>query len=335
MGGELETVSELGCMVGKIVIAGASGFIGKSLVEHFSGQGHTIKTVGRGGPVTWGDTEALHGALDGADLLVNLAGKNVGCRYHDAARNEILTSRVRTTRALLTAVTQVDSPPKVWLNASTATIYRHAMDHAQTEASGELGQGFSVDVARNWEREFFSGQLPNTRRVALRMAIVLGDGPATQKLALLARVGLGGPQIDGWAPSHNRYRGIGPDPSGNGSAPHYDSRGNQMFSWIHIDDLIRAIDFIVEHPELDGPVNLSSPHPVPNRELMRSLRAAVGMPVGLPSYRWMLEPAMALARQEPEMLLKSRWVVPEKLLANGFSFVWPELGPALVDLQKR
>jgi NAD dependent epimerase/dehydratase family enzyme len=316
----------------KIVIAGASGFIGKRLQREYEERGHTVVTIGRSGNATWDNQSSVNAAVDGAELLINMAGKNVGCRYHDAARNEILSSRLRTTRALHAAVTQAEHPPALWLNSSTATIYRHATDRPQTESAGELGQGFSVDVARNWEREFFTGDLPGTRRVALRMAIVLGDGPATNKLLMLARFGLGGPQIDGWALNHKRYRGIGPDPSGDGNAPHYPTKGNQRFSWIHIDDVVRAVDHIVEREELTGPVNLAAPGPVTNRELMSILRKHVGAPFGLPSYRWMLEPAMFLARQEPEMLLKSRWVLPEALEASGFEFRWPDLGEAVATL---
>lgn len=321
--------------MGKIVVAGASGFIGKRVIERFVAHGYEVVTIGRNAQVRWDDSQAIREAINGADVLLNLAGKNVGCRYHDAARNEILHSRVQTTRALLTAVQEVAVPPPVWLNASTATIYRHATDRPQTELAGELGSGFSVDVARNWEREFFAGDLPATRRVALRMAIVLGDGPATNKLAMLARFGLGGPQIDGWAPQHRRYRGIGPDPSGDGKAPHYRTRGGQMFSWIHIDDLLRAIEHIISTPTLSGPINLVSPNAVPNRVLMKTLRDVVGMPIGMASYRWMLEPAMAVARQEPEMLMKSRWVAPALLVESGFEFQWPQLSGALADVLRR
>ncbi|MET0296710.1 MAG: NAD-dependent epimerase/dehydratase family protein, partial [Microbacterium sp.] len=216
----------------RVVIAGASGFIGRMLVRAFADDGFDVRTIGRSATARWDDPQSIARAVDGAEVLVNLAGKSVNCRYTDANRDEILRSRVDTTRALREAVAVAAKPPRVWFNASTATIYRHATDRPNTESSGELGSGFSVDVAKAWEREFFAGDLPATRRVALRMAIVLGDGPATRMLFALARLGLGGPHIDGWWPQHRRYRGIGAHPSGDGRAPHHRTRGRQKFSWI-------------------------------------------------------------------------------------------------------
>ncbi|MGA1828825.1 NAD-dependent epimerase/dehydratase family protein, partial [Microbacterium sp.] len=175
----------------RTVIAGAQGFIGRALADALRADGWDVRTIGRSGPVTWAQPAAIAALLDGADVLVNLAGKSVDCRYTDVNRDEVLRSRVETTRMLRHAVIATAHPPKVWLNASTATIYRHSMDRPNTEATGVIGSGFSVDVASSWEREFFAGDLPGTRRVALRMAIVLGDGPATRMLVRLARVGLG------------------------------------------------------------------------------------------------------------------------------------------------
>lgn len=316
----------------KAVVAGASGFIGKELIANLEARGYEVATIGRSGPVTWDEPDKVFALVDGADLLINMAGKNVGCRYHDAARNEILRSRVQTTHLLNQAVSNAAHPPRLWLNSSTATIYRHATDHPQTESTGELGQGFSVDIARNWEREFFANELPQTRRVALRMAIVLGQGPATQKLLTIAKLGLGGPQYDGWWPGHRRYRGIGPDPTGPERSGYYRTKGQQRFSWVHIEDCLRAITFIDQHPDITGVINIAAPNPVTNKELMATLRRAVGAPVGLPAYRWMLEPAMFVLRVEPEMLLKSRWVTPEKLMDAGFNFKWANLQEAIVDL---
>ncbi|MTB87029.1 DUF1731 domain-containing protein [Aeromicrobium senzhongii] len=314
----------------RAVVAGWNGFIGHRLVDDLRSRDYEVVRVGRAGPdATWSDPSSLRRAVDGADLVVNLAGKSVGCRYTDANRDEILRSRVATTRQLREAIEQAGHPPRLWMNASTATIYRYALDRPQTESDGELGSGFSVDVARAWEDEFFAGDLPGTRRVALRMAIVLG-GPASDLLARVARLGLGGPQYDGWWRQHRRYRGIGDRPSG-GPVPIHHSRGRQKFSWIHIDDVLAATRYIDEHPGIDGPVNLSSPRPSDNRTLMAELRRVVRMPLGLPAPRWMLEPALWVLRNESELLLKSRWVLPERLEAAGFDFAWPELGPALDD----
>lgn len=314
---------------GGVVVAGASGFVGAAIASAFEREGREVVRIGREAEVRWDDPEAVRAAVDGADVLVNLAGKSVNCRYTDANRDALLRSRIDTTLALRQAVAVAAHPPRVWLNASTATIYRHAMDVPQTESSGEFGTGFSVDIAREWERAFFEGELPGTRRVALRMAIVLGDGPATRMLFTLARVGLGGPQIDGWFPQHSRYRGIGAQPSGDGRAPHHHTRGLQRFSWIHLEDVVGAVRFVADRDDISGPVNLSTPNPANNRVLMALLRRAVRAPFGLPAWRWMLEPAMAVLRTEPELVLKSRYVLPERLEAAGYAFRWPTLGPAV------
>ncbi|MFE5334272.1 epimerase [Isoptericola sp. NPDC056573] len=314
----------------RAVVAGWNGFIGHRLVADLSERGYDVVRVGRTGPdARWDDPAALARAVDGADLVVNLAGKSVGCRYTEANRDEILRSRVATTRALRASIEAAATPPRLWLNASTATIYRYATDRPQTESDGELGTGFSVDVARSWERELFAGDLPGTRRVALRMAIVLG-GPASDLLARIARLGVGGPQHDGWWFQHRRYRGIGDEPTG-GPVPIHRSGGRQRFSWIHVDDVLAAIRFLDAHDELTGPVNLSAPHPSDNRTLMAELRRAVGMPVGIPTPRWLLEPALWALRNESELVLKSRWVLPETLSAAGFDFLWPDMGPAIDD----
>lgn len=319
----------------RAVLAGASGFVGPPLAEEFAARGYEIARIGRRGPdARWDSPARIAELVDGADLLVNLAGRSVGCRYTDRNRDEIYASRIDTTQALHHAVAAATRPPRLWLNASTATIYRHATDRPQTEADGELGSGFSVDVARDWERTFFAGELPRTRRVALRMAIVLGDGPALQMLARAARLGLGGPQLDGRWFAHDRYRGIGPNATA-AAPPHGPTHGRQKFSWIHLQDLLGAIHFLDEHEEMDGPVNLAAPSTSTNAELMASLRRAVGAPVGISAPRWLLEPGMLVLRQESELILKSRWAIPEKLLAAGFTFRWNELPEAVTDLVGR
>ncbi|MBT0993036.1 DUF1731 domain-containing protein [Cellulomonas sp. DKR-3] len=316
------------------VVAGASGFIGRAVAAALREDGYALRLVGRTGPdATWDDAASLRGAVDGADLLVNLAGRSVGCRYTDANRDEILQSRTTTTRALHQAVAAADRPPSLWLNASTGTIYRYAVDRPQTERDGELGTGFSVDVARCWEDELFAGELPGTRRVALRMAIVLGDGLANRLLFALARSGAGGAQLDGWWFEHRRYRGTGPHPTGDGRPPRHRSRGRQRFSWIHVDDVVGAVRHIRDTPDLSGPVNLAAPEATDNRTLMATLRRVVRMPVGIPAPRWVLEPAMWVARNESELVLKSRWVHPERLLESGYTFRHTELEQALRDVR--
>ncbi|WP_163543919.1 epimerase [Occultella kanbiaonis] len=316
----------------RAVVAGGSGFIGTALIADLRRRGYDVDRIGRSGPdARWGDRAEIDALVDGADLLVNLAGKSVGCRYHDRNRNEIYRSRIETTLALHRAVGRAAQPPRLWLNASTGTIYRHAMDRPQTEAAGELGGGFSVDVARNWERVFGHGDLPRTRRVALRMAIVLGDDGALPMLRTAARFGLGGPEYDGWWLPHRRYRGIGPHPTTSKGVDHH-TGGRQRFSWIHIDDVLAAVEFIDTHANLEGPVNLAVPEASDNTTLMAGLRRAVGARVGLPAPRWLLEIGMLVLRQESELVLKGRWVAPEKLLAAGFEFRHTDLEAALRDL---
>jgi uncharacterized protein len=317
------------------VIAGGTGFIGAAVTEAFESDGYELRSIGRSAGIRWDDPSAVERAVNGADVVVNLAGRSVNCRYTERNRQEILESRTLTTRTLRQAMQHAERPPRVWFNASTATIYRHSMDHPNTEADGEIGSGFSVDVATSWEQELFEGSLPSTRRVALRMAIVIGDGPATHMLLGLARRGLGGTQYDGWCPPHHRYRGIGAHPTGLDAAPWYRTDGRQRFSWVHIDDLVAAIRFIRDDERIAGPINIASPNPSDNRTLMRTLRRVVGTPAGLPTRRWMLEIGMWALRAEPELILKSRWVLPAALTDAGFTFAHPDLGEALSDVHLR
>lgn len=311
----------------RVVIAGASGFIGQRLVASFREEGATVSTIGRSGSdARWGEQEAIAALVDGADLLINLAGKSVNCRYGPANRAEIVRSRLETTEELGRAVRAASTPPSLWINSSTATIYRHAEDRPMTEGSGEIGTGFSVEVATAWEDAFFAGELPGTRRVALRIAIVLGDGGALLPLLMLARFGLGGPQLDGWWPTSRarRMAGTAHDVGARG--------GRQRFSWVHLEDVVGTVRFVRDHPELDGPINVSSPNPTDNRGFMRTLRYALGRPFGLAAPRWMLELGMFVLRTETELVLKSRWVIPERLLHAGYRFSYPELDPALREI---
>ncbi len=290
----------------RIVIAGASGFMGTRFAELYRADGDTVTTVGRAhADAAWGDTAAIERLVDGADVLVNLAGKSVDCRYTEANKAEIFRSRLETTRELGRAVAAVDSPPRLWLNASTATIYRHADDRPMDEATGEIGSGFSVDVATSWERALEDSARDGVRQVAMRAAITLGDGSALTPLVRLARVGLGGPQLGG------RSGG-----------------GRQRFSWVHIDDVFGAMRFL-ETSDLAGPVNVTSPNPSTNREVMATIRKVLGVPVGIPLPRIALELGARLIRTETELILKSRWVIPTRLLDAGFVFRYPELEPAL------
>jgi Predicted nucleoside-diphosphate sugar epimerase len=311
----------------RLVVAGASGFMGRFLVDAFRASGDEVATIGRArADATWGDGDGIRRLVDSADVVLNLAGRSVNCRYTTANRAEILRSRVATTRELGAAIAAVAHPPELWLNASTATIYRHAEDRPMTESTGELGSGFSVAVARAWEDALEEHDLPATRRVALRTAIVLGDGSALAPLLAFARLGFGGPQLDApWFRSRRRLAA--------GTLHEFGaSGGRQMFSWVHLDDVLGIVRFLIAHRELDGPINVSAPQPVDNATAMRAIRRAVGMPFGLPLHRWLLEPGAWVIRTETELVLKSRWVLPERLIAAGYTFAHPDIDGAVADV---
>ncbi|PYE47757.1 TIGR01777 family protein [Paenibacillus barcinonensis] len=289
----------------KIVLAGGTGFVGQDFASRFQKLGYDVLIISRQpGHISWEDRGAITQALEGAALLINLAGKSVNCRYTDENRKIIMDSRTETTHILGEALLACVHAPELWINSSTATIYRHAEDRPMTEQDGEIGSGFSVEVAKAWEKAFFEFHLPSTRQVALRIAIVLGKGGVMEPLTNLVRFGLGGAQ----------------------------GTGTQQFSWIHIEDLFRMVLFLQEHHQLQGVFNASSPHPVTNRELMASLRQQMGVRVGLPSPRWMLELGAMFIRTETELVLKSRWVIPDRLEREGFTFTYASLDSALADI---
>jgi uncharacterized protein (TIGR01777 family) len=257
-------------------------------------------------------------ALDGADVVINLAGRSVNCRYNASNRRSIKDSRTVTTRLVGAAIAAARKRPRMWLNASTATIYRHALDRPMDERTGELGGNetgvpetwnFSIDVARSWEEAFFSADTGAVRKVALRMAIVMNPEPGGtfELLSGLVRKGLGGT---------------------NGS-------GEQFVSWLHDADLASAVDFLIARDDIDGPVNLSAPNPLPNRDFMRDLREAWGVRFGLPATEWMLEVGAFLLGSETELILKSRRVIPTKLHEAGFVFAFPTWSIAAADLVRR
>jgi uncharacterized protein (TIGR01777 family) len=292
----------------KIVIAGGTGFVGQYLAKQFGDSGYQVIIISREkGNIQWDDTIGMVNALENSEMVINLAGKSVDCRYNEKNKAEILNSRTRTTEALGEAILKCTNPPELWINSSTATIYRNAEDRPMTESTGETGTGFSVDVAKSWEKSLFSFQLPNTRQVALRMAIVLGNGGGVIKpFKNLVRFGLGGKQ-------------------GN---------GKQMFSWIHMEDLYNIILFIQSHKELKGAFICSAPNPIDNRTLMKTFRKIMKVKLGLPAPEWLLEIGALIIKTETELILKSRWVVPERLVNAGYTFKFPELEPALRNILK-
>ncbi|MFD1875376.1 TIGR01777 family oxidoreductase [Hymenobacter bucti] len=296
----------------KLVLVGGNGFLGRHLASYFRAIGYQVVSISRtgSGDVRW-DSCSLGPwaqALEGADLLVNLAGRTVDCRYTAANRRAILASRVESTRVLGAAVAACVQPPKVWLNSSTATIYPDTRGDApaNTEASPTPGGPFSEEVGRAWEEAFWAAPAPAAvRRVALRTAIVLGaDGGAFPVMARLARYGLCTPQSD----------------------------GQQWISWLHVRDFCRAVAFLAQADDLGGPVNLCAPHPLLNRDFNALLAQHLRPPLHLPQPKWLLEIGAFALRTETELILKSRKVYPERLLAAGFQFEYPRCVAAVGEL---
>ncbi len=292
----------------KVVLAGGTGFIGEFFEKRFKDLGYDVLIISRQSPhINWSDQAGIVQSMEHADMLINLAGKSVDCRYNSKNKEEILTSRISTTKILGTAILKCENPPPLWINSSSATIYRHAEDRPMTEEEGEIGTGFSVDVAREWENTLFSFHLPQTRQVALRIAIVLGEsGGVMTPFKNLVKFGLGGVQ----------------------------GSGKQMFSWIHIEDLFEIVLFLKDKQQLRGVFNCSAPNPITNRELMNHLREEMNRKLGIPSPTWMLEIGAVFIRTETELILKSRWVVPERLQKAGFTFKYNKIEEALHQVLK-
>ncbi len=312
----------------RIVLPGGSGQIGQMLARRLQEHGHHVTVLTRGpytapwqtvhwdgeNPGPWTET------LEGADACINLAGRSVNCRYNKTNRRKIYDSRIGTTRLLNHVIAGMSAPPRVWLNASTATIYRHSLDRPMDEATGELGGheliskrrrapdtwNFSVGVAKAWEAAFFETATPLTRKVALRSAITFSATPGNAFAAFLnlVRFSVGGTL----------------------------GSGRQFVSWIHEADFARAVEFLIDREEMEGPVNLAAPNPLPNREFMETLRDAWEMPNGFPAPSLLVELGALLMRTESELVLKSRRVIPGRLLDAGFEFEFPEWAEAAEDL---
>jgi uncharacterized protein (TIGR01777 family) len=310
----------------KIIIPGGSGQVGTVLARAFQKGGHDVSVLSRTPAskpwrtVAW-DGETLGewvAEFEGADAIVNLAGQSVNCRYNDHNRRIIKDSRVKSTRIVGDAIAQAWKPPRVWLQASTATIYAHRFDAPNDESTGIIDGSepnapdtwrFSIDVATSWERALNESPTPNTRKALLRSAIVMNPDPGSpfSTLLQLVKCGLGGAAGD----------------------------GRQYMSWIHDRDFANAVLWLIDHEELEGPVNLAAPNPLTNSEFMRVLRSAWGMPFGLPATEWMLELGAFVLQSETELILKSRRVIPAKLLQSGFTFQFPAWADAARELCKR
>ncbi len=311
----------------KIVIAGGTGFIGQEMIKYFGRENEIIiltsetkhsqnnrnrydslndKDLLKTRYVKWNakTTGDWVKELNHTDLVINLAGRTVNCRYTEKNKKEIFDSRTDSVKVLGEAIRNCSHPPTLWINASSATIYRHATDRPQDETTGEFHDDFSVQVCQRWEKTFFEQTTFNTRKVALRMAITLGPGGVLIPYFNLLKFGLGGKQAS----------------------------GRQMYSWVHIEDTCSMIEWIFEHQQLEGVYNCSSPNPVTNKEFMSTLRKVTGHKFGLPAYAWMLKLGAPLIGTETELVLKSRWVVPKRILQTGFEFKYPFLKDALTDI---
>jgi len=299
----------------KIVLAGGNGYLGGVLAKHFSSIADEVIILSRKPKAIEGNIKTILwdgktegdwvNNLNGASLMVNLCGKNVNCRYNDKNRQEIINSRVLPTNLLNRVIEHLERPPLLWINITSATIYRHAEDQAQDEITGEIGYGFSIDVCKIWEETFFQVTNPKTRKIALRLGIVLGrkDG-AFPRLLNLVRLGMGGKQGDGM----------------------------QYVSWIHEQDVALSIEWLLNQKEIKGIVNCTAPDAIKNNELMKSLRKAYGVPFGLPAPAWLLEIGAKIIGTETELILKSRWVKPSVLLNSGFKFQYGFIDNAIHDI---
>jgi len=312
----------------KIIIAGGTGFIGQALAKYFGKNNRMVilsrqtgnsennaftqelLTPALGYNIIYRRWDGMHlekhwiRELEGADLLINLAGKSVNCRYNEKNKQTIFNSRINSTRTLGMAIGKCKQAPSLWINAASATIYRHATDQPQDEYTGEIQNDFSVQVCKLWEQTFFEQPCPATRKIALRTAITLGNAGVMTPYLNLLKFGLGGKQ-------------------GN---------GNQMYSWVHIEDFCRTVEWVFNNSAMEGVYNCAAPHPVTNKFFMQTLRKATGHLIGLPAFEWMLQIGTWLLGTEKELVLKSRWVLPTKLLESGFQFQFPHLEEAVKDI---
>jgi hypothetical protein len=315
----------------RIVLPGGSGQVGRMLARFFQERGHHVTVLTRGPYTAPWQTVHWDGltlgpwveTLEGTDVCIHLSGRSVNCRATARNRRELYDSRIGPTRLLHQAFACLVNPPRLWMNASTATIYRHSLSKPMDEATGEIGGNelisprrrapekwnWTVELVKDWESAFFGAATPRTRKIALRTALVFSPAPGSvfATLSHLVRAGLGGTQ-------------------GN---------GHQLVSWMHESDYARALEFLMNHEDIDGPVNLSAPHPLPNREFMAALREAWEMPNGLPAPAALLKIGMFFLRTEPELVLKSRYVVPGRLLDAGFQFEFPTWPEAAADLVRQ
>ncbi len=289
----------------KVVIAGGTGFLGSYLTKRFTESGYEVLIISRQqGHVSW-QKSSLEKALDGADLIINLAGKSINCRHTKRNRKLLIESRINPTIRIGEAIQFCQNPPKLWINASASGIYKPSIHQIMTEEKYEYADGFIAKLVLQWENTFFGMNLRNTRQAVLRTSVVLGkDGGALKPLGLLARLGLGGKQ----------------------------GKGNQMFSWIHIEDYFRTILFLIENESLTGVFNCTSPTAVTNEKFMFELRNKLRMPIGIPAPRFAIYLGAFIIGTEPSLILNSSNIQPKRLTDNGFKFTYSDLNKTLNNL---
>lgn len=296
----------------KIIIPGGSGFLGQHLANYFSKKGFEIVILSRSEKPSKGnihykkwDGKTLGDwatSFENALVVINMAGRSVDCRYTEKNKADVLNSRIDSTKIIGEAIKNCQNPPQIWLNSSTGTIYRYSEDMEMTETKGEIGEGFSVNVAKAWEKTFNETKLPNVRKVVMRTSIVIGkNGGAMRPLINLTKVGLGG----------------------------FQGSGKQFVSWLQVEDFCRIVEFLINNDNAKGVYNVVSPKPVRNQFFMKTLRKILGVPIGLPAMKWMIEIGAFFMRTESELVLKSRRLVPERLLSEGFEFQYVEIEDGL------
>lgn len=296
----------------KIIIPGGSGFLGQHLANYFSNKGFEIIILSRSEKPSKGNI--YYAKWDGKTLgnwanhfenafaIINMAGRSVDCRYTEANKAEILNSRIDSTKIIGEAIKKAKNPPNIWLNSSTGTIYRYSEDKEMTEKEGEIGEGFSVNIAKAWEKTFREINVPNVRKVIMRTSIVIGkNGGAMQPLVQLTKLGLGG----------------------------FQGSGKQFISWLQVEDFCRITEYLIDNKNAEGIYNLVSPKPIRNKAFMKILRQVLSVPIGLPAMKWMIEIGAFFMRTESELVLKSRRLVPKRLLSEGFEFKYVNIEEAL------
>jgi uncharacterized protein (TIGR01777 family) len=301
--------------INKIVLAGGSGFLGDIIINHFKNTTTKVIVLTRGNNRKQNNIEYIHWdgktignwatEIEGTDVLINLTGKSVDCRYNEKNKREIVESRVNATKVLGEAVSKLNTPPKTWMNAASATIYRYSEDKNMDEYSTEFGSGFSVDVCKQWEQSFNEINLPETRKIILRITMVLGkNGGVIPVLKKLSNFGLGGTM----------------------------GSGKQYISWIHEQDFLSVMLHLIHNVQSNGVYNIAAPDPQPNKIFMKQMRSILNIKIGLPAYAWMLEIGAFFMRTETELVLKSRNVVSKRLEEENFEFKFSTLDKALKDL---